>query len=176
MSNLEHDGYIYLFGSHEKKTYLARVKVSRYDKSALLEPTNYEYWTGQDGYSKRSIDRQPVLQDMAQGAVFKSRLMSADRPFVFVGVDWRMQSQIWMGRAPSAAGPWELARVCTAVKINPKSEFCYCVYAHPWCGREDKGELVLTWTENNPTKVVAARLVFKRADENGRDGRSWLCL
>ncbi|MCJ1370988.1 hypothetical protein MMC20_002203 [Loxospora ochrophaea] len=147
--------YIYLWGHHDNNILLARVRRDR-----PIARSHYEYWNGRE-YVKNWELAVPVLQDVQQGAVVKSTLFGPDLPWVFVGCTRFADSKVMMGAAARLEGPWELTAVCQASGIDYPNGYMYCMYPHVWAFEEEKGELMVTWSEPYPGNVIAAKLKLK---------------
>lgn len=70
-----------------------------------------------------------------------------------------------MGVAPNPEGPWDLQKLMPAPQRTPQpdSPFTYCMYAHPWAFSEEKGELMISWSEGGMKgKIVAVKVTLKQ--------------
>ena len=145
--------FIYLFAFNDGEIVLARVSRHRpFVRDA------YRFWNGSEYV--RDMDTKGVLFNVQHGAIFKSTLFGPERPWVFVGCSRFPDSKVLVGAAARIEGPWELTAVCDAVGIEFPKGNMYCMYPHPWVFDETKGELMVTWSENWPGGVVAAKLKF----------------
>lgn len=157
--------YIYLYGDRpDGKIVLARVY-----KDRLAEKEAHNYWDGTDwvqNWQKAAV----VIEGMQQGAIVRSRLFGEERPFLFVGTSKWADSQVFMGASARLEGPWSLEPVCQVEGIKEptsKGKWMYCIYPQLWASEEDKAELVVTWSEQCPGGVIAARIKLAAVGEDG---------
>ena len=152
--------YLYLYGDRpDGKIILARV-YNGHQEDHLGEKEAHYYWDGTD-WAKDWHSAVPVIEGMQQGAIVRSTLFGEDKPFVFVGTSKWADSKVFMGASATLQGPWELNPVCEVDGIKvPKCEgkWMYCIYPHLWASTEEKAEVVISWSEQWPGGVVAARL------------------
>lgn len=137
---------------------LARVPVGH-----PLVKEAYEYWDGQE-YVRDMTKAVPVLWGVSQGCIFRSRLFpkGQGKDYIFLGVGSGGTSKVLMNVAAQLEGPWnEWHELFTAMGLNQKEGYKYCVYPHQWAFGEDKGELMVTWSEHWPGGVVAAKVKFE---------------
>lgn len=152
--------FIYLYGDRpDGKIILARVYYGRHEDSLGVKEAHY-YWDGKDwvqDWQKAAV----VIEGMQQGAIVRSKLFGEDRPFMFVGTSKWPDSQVFMGASAKLEGPWKLEAVCKAEGIKEptsKGKWMYCIYPQLWASDEENAELVVTWSEQCPGGVVAAKL------------------
>lgn len=149
-----HDGFIYLWGFHNKHLVLAQVPANlphlRYE---------YRYWNG-FGYVENISHAKQIMAGMQQGAIIKSNLFGKEKPWVVVGCTCWGDSKLMIGAAESLEGPWELTQVTDATGIDVPSGFMYCMYPHVWASEAEKGQLAVSWSEHWPGGVVMAKLTF----------------
>ena len=152
--------FSYLYGDRpDGKIILARVSNGRRG-GCLGEKEAHFYWDGGDwvqDWHKAAV----VIEGMQQGAIVRSKLFGDEKPFLFVGTSKWADSKVFMGASAKLEGPWEIEPVCEVDGIKePKSKgkWMYCIYPHLWASNEEKAELVITWSEQCPGGVVAARL------------------
>ena len=160
---IKDNGFIYLYGDRpDGKIILARV----ISVMAVLEDRQvrykeaYRYWDG-DGWVSDWRKAAVVIEGMRQGAIVRSKLFGEEKPFVFVGTSKWADSQVFMGASAKLEGPWSLNAVCKAEGINEptsKGKWMYCIYPHLWASDEENGELFVTWSEQCPGGVVAAKI------------------
>lgn len=155
-SSVIHGDYIYLWGHHGKDVVLARVP-----KDSPWQRDTYTFWDG-EGYVPWWQAAVPVLKDVQHGAVIKSSLFGKDRPWVFIGCSKWLDSKIMIGASADLEGPWELIPLCKATGIDYPDTVMYCMYPHQWAFAEEDGELMVTWSEQWPGNVVAAKLKFQQ--------------
>ncbi|KAI9839776.1 MAG: hypothetical protein M1837_002015 [Sclerophora amabilis] len=149
--------FIYLWGHQGDSIVLGRVRSNlAYSKNA------YQYWNGEQ-YVSNVRDAKPIMHQMQHGAFWRSKLFcpGQGRDYVFVGVNSFGDSKVLMATAAQIEGPWEMTELCMAQPINHPSSFLYCVFPHPWAFKEEDGELMVTWSEQCPGGVVAAKLKFE---------------
>lgn len=125
--------------------------------------SKYQFW----GRERRWIDNftsveelEPILDNMAQGSLMTPPWAPAGRPYVYIGVGWWMESKIFMASAESVEGPWDIVHIADATRLNDTSNFRYCVYPHEWSWNDKDGTLFVTWSEDNPSRVIGAELKF----------------
>ena len=155
-SSVVHGDHIYLWGHHGKDVVLARVP-----KNSPLHRDSYTFWDG-EGYVPWWQAAVPVLKDVQHGAIIKSSLFGKDRPWVFIGCSRWLDSKIMIGASAHLEGPWELIPLCQASGIDYPDTVMYCMYPHQWAFAEEDGELMVTWSEQWPGGVVAAKLKFEQ--------------
>lgn len=152
--------YIYLYGDRpDGKIILARVYNARYEDHLEDKEAHY-YWDGgnwvQD-WQKAAV----VIEGMQQGAIVRSKLFGEERPFMFVGTSKWADSKVFMGASAKLEGPWKLEAVCEVDGLKEprsKGKWMYCIYPQLWASDEEKAELMVTWSEQNPGGVLAAKL------------------
>ena len=146
--------FAYLYGDNSNNNItLARVKKG----TRMYYKNCYTYWNGAE-YVHDPKEALPVLWGMCQGSIVRSKLFGVDKPFLFVGVSKWGDSQIMMDAAARLEGPWNPKAVYKATGINVKGPFMYCIYPHLWASDEEKGELVVSWSEPYPGGVIMARM------------------
>lgn len=161
--------YIYLYGDRpDGKIVLARVYNGRYE-SRLAEKEAHHYWDGTEwvqDWQKAAV----VIEGMQQGAIVRSGLFGEERPFLFVGTSKWADSQVFMGASVRLEGPWKLEAVVQVEGIKePTStgKWMYCIYPQLWASEEEKAELMVTWSEQCPGGVIAARIKLAAVGEDG---------
>ncbi|KAA6416020.1 MAG: hypothetical protein FRX48_00739 [Lasallia pustulata] len=157
-SSVLHEEHIYLWGHHGKDVVLARVP-----KDSPWQRDKYSFWDG-EGYVPWWQAAVPVVKDVQHGAIIKSSLFGKDRPWVFIGCTKWLDSMVMIGAAASLEGPWELIPLFKATGIDYPQLKMYCMYPHQWAFAEEDGELMVTWSEEWPGNVVAAKLKFQQGD------------
>jgi len=162
---LEND-YLYLYGGRGEDNILARVYKHHFNK-----PEHYRYWDGQDWVQDWN-SAEPMFHDNPQGAIVRSELFGKEKPWVFVGVSKWCDSQVRMAAAPNLEGPWDPQPVYQAKGIDRPDGFMYCIYPHPWALDGKSAELMVTWSEQWPGGVVAAKLTFATEDKENDDPSS----
>ena len=160
--------FVYLYGDRpDGKIILARVYNGRGHPGLLEDKEAYYYWDGSD-WVQDWREAAVVIEGMQQGAIVRSKLFGEDRPFMFVGTSKWADSQIFMGASAKLEGPWKLEAVCKAEGIkNPtgKGKWMYCIYPQLWASNEENAELMVTWSEQYPGGVVAARIKLAGVSE-----------
>lgn len=158
-------GFVYLYGDRpDGKIVLARVH-----KYYVAYKEAYRYWDGADwihNWQKAAV----VIEGMQQGAIVRSKLFGEDRPFLFVGTSKWADSRVFMGASARLEGPWKLEAVCQVEGIKEttgKGKWMYCIYPQLWASEEERAELVVTWSEQCPGGVIAARIKLAAVGENG---------
>ena len=151
-SSLVEGEYIYLWGDLDGKIFLARVS-----KYVPTTRSAYAFWDGLS-YVEALEKAMPILDGYQHGAIFKSALFSAERPWVFVGCTKWADSRVMLGAGTSLEGPWEPIPLMAAVGVDYPQEYMYCMYPHAWALREEEGELMVSWSEHWPGGVVAAKV------------------
>ena len=154
-SALDHNDHVYLWSHRGEGIILARV-----DRRETASRDHYEFWDG-DEWVRHWQDAQPVLQDMAHGAVIYTRLFGNDRPFVLVGVNTRGDSMVQIGAAAAVQGPFETTAIYKATGIDNDNEHKHFIYPHLFASNIPKRELMVTWSEQLPGGVIAAKFKFK---------------
>ena len=148
--------FIYLYGDRpDGNIILARVPQDQLEQKAA-----HLYWDG-GGWIQDWENAAIVIQGMQQGAIVRSKLFGDSKPFLFVGTSKWADSQIFMGVSAKLEGPWELESVWKAEGIKEptsKGKWMYCIYPQLWASDEEKAELMVTWSEQYPGGVLAARI------------------
>lgn len=162
-STLVHDRFIYLWSNYKDNIILARTH-----KSVTVLPGAYMYWNGKDYVP--DFDEAVPIQDFSkngivQGGIVRCSLFDADKPFLFIGVNRYVDSKIQLGVAEKLEGPWEIQTVGVATGIEKKDGFRYCIYPHLWASDPRRGELMVTWSEQWPGGVIAAKIKFQMAEQ-----------
>lgn len=155
-SSVVHGDHIYLWGHHGKDIVLARVP-----KDSPWQRDKYSFWDG-EGYVPWWQAAVPVVKDVQHGAIIKSSLFGKERPWVFIGCTRWLDSKLMIGASAHLEGPWELIPLCQATGISYPNTIMYCMYPHQWAFAEEDGELLVTWSEQWPGNVVAAKLKFQQ--------------
>lgn len=158
------DEFIYLYGDRpDGRIILARVDMGHND-DPLGKKEAYYYWDGENwvqDWKKAKV----VIEGMQQGAIVHSRIFGEDRPYLFVGTSKTADSQVYMGVSAKLEGPWEIKAVCKAEGIKEptkEGKWMYCIYPQLWFSNENAAELLLTWSEQYPGGVVAAKISLRR--------------
>ena len=152
--------FIYLYGDRpDGKIILARVYTGPYN-SPLGQEKGHLYWDGSD-WVQDWHSAAVVIEGMQQGAIVRSKLFGEERPFMFVGTSKWADSKVIMGASAKLEGPWKLEPVCQVDGIKePRStgKWMYCIYPQLWASDEEKAELMVTWSEQYPGGVIAAKI------------------
>ena len=152
--------FIYLYGDRsDGKIVLARVYKGHHE-GRLEDKGAYYYWDG-GHWVQDWKNAAAVIEGMQQGAIVRSRLFGEDRPFMFVGTSKWADSQVFIGASAKLEGPWKLEAVYRADGIQEprsKGKWMYCIYPQLWASDEENAELVVTWSEQYPGGVIAARI------------------
>lgn len=145
LSSIIEGDYLYSWGHYGNGVLLARVpKRKPWDRGA------HTFWNG-DAYVEDWRAAKAVMVDVQEGAVMKSGLFGAGKEWVFVGGTRRADGRVVVGAAASIEGPWEMTEVCTVGGVD-------CIYPHEWVYEEVNGELMVTWREGRPGRVMAGKL------------------
>lgn len=150
--------FIYLFGYHRIGVFLARVP-----KNVPWLRATYTFWNG-ISYVKQLGEAIPVFRDIRDGSVNKSSFFGAAKPWTLVGRSESRDNIVMAGTAETLEGPWELTEICEARGLDDPNSQVYCVYPHHWALEAADGELLVTWSEDWPGEVVAARLTFEMGE------------
>ncbi len=157
-SSLIEGEHIYLWGESDRGIILARV--------SKLFPTSrnaYRYWDGQ-AWVEDWREGIHVMKDMQHGSFFKSTLFGSQRPWVFVGCTSYGDSMVMLGAEASLEGPWTLTPLIQATGITIRDQFRYCMYGHALALNAQKGELLVTWSEQWPGGVIGAKIKLSMGD------------
>ena len=152
--------FIYLWGLHEDNVPEPKIHnqlLARVPKNKPWDRESYTFWNG-ESYVEDWEDAVPVMSDIQHGAFIKSTLFGSERPWVFVGCNRFGDSLVLLGAAAKLEGPWKLNPVCQAKGIDHPGGYMYCMYPHQWAANEQNGELFVSWSEQYPGFVVAAKI------------------
>ncbi|KAK4690413.1 hypothetical protein P7C71_g6371, partial [Lecanoromycetidae sp. Uapishka_2] len=157
-STLIHGNFVYLWSNFNDNIILARTH-----RCVTVLAGAYMYWNGKD-YVPDYNEAVPI-QDInnagiVQGGVFRSHLFGEKKSFLLIGVDKFVDSKIQLGVAENVEGPWEIHELGLATGIDKTDGFIYCIYPLLWRSNTKKGELMVTWSEQYPGGVIAARIQF----------------
>lgn len=155
-SSVVHGNHIYLWGHHGSDIVLARVP-----RDSPWRRETYSFWDG-EGYVPWWEAAVPVLKDVQHGSIIKSSLFGKERPWVFIGCTKWLDSKVMIGASARLEGPWELIPLFQATGIEYPNTIMYCMYPHQWAFAEEDGELMVSWSEQWPGNVVAAKLKFQQ--------------
>jgi hypothetical protein len=158
-STLVHGQFVYLWSNYKSNIILARTH-----RSVTVLPGAYMYWSGNDwvpDYNEALHIQEIHNAGIVQGGIVRSSLFGEKKPFVFIGVNKFADSKIQLGVAERIEGPWEVQTIGVATGINEKDGFRYCIYPHLWASDTKKGELMVTWSEQCPGGVIAAKITFE---------------
>ena len=154
-STLYYKGHVYLWGDRDGQTILARV-----NKLHTAVRNAYEYWSGSD-WVPHWQDAQPLLHNMAHGAIIHTHLFGKEKPFLFIGVNNRGDSMVQIGAAAEVQGPFQPTAICKATGIDHDEKYKHFIYPHLFASNVPKRELMISWSEQLPGGVIAAKLKFK---------------
>ena len=87
-------------------------------------------------------------------------LFGKDRQFLFVGANRQGDNMVQIGAAERLQGPFDLTPICKATGIDHDEKPKFCIYPHIFASNIPKRELVITWSEQSPGGVIAAKLKF----------------
>ena len=150
--------FIYLFGYHRIGVFLARVP-----KNVPWLRSAYTFWNGVN-YVTELGEGIPVLRDLRDGSINKSRFFGAAKPWTLVGRSESQDNIVMAGTSESLEGPWELTEICEARGFDDPNSQVNCISPHHWALEAADGELLVTWSEDWPGEVVAARLTFEMGE------------
>lgn len=168
---IDEDGYVYLLGGPGFTTYMARIK----HKSDFRQRSNYEYFTttGWRNSYKDKDDLYNVLDDQMHGAMFKcheDKFAPAGRRYIWFGVNKWLDNKVWIACAERPEGPWEKHLLGYAPKLlGDNSGVRYCLYPHTWYGTMEKGEVLLSWTDNGILGGIVGLALYKFELEERKD-------
>ena len=101
------------------------------------------------------------MVDVEHGAIVHTPLFGKDKQFLFVGANIQADNMVQIGVAERLEGPFDLMPICKAMGINHDEKRKYCIYPHIFASNIPKRELVISWSEQPPGGVIAAKLKFK---------------
>ncbi|KAI9650491.1 hypothetical protein NHQ30_000507 [Ciborinia camelliae] len=127
----------------------------------------WEYWGGGRGWVKNHIFSWPVLKNYLHGQIFNTKLFGEASPyrFGFVGCTRTGDSKLMFGRAVNPWGPFEVVDLMKAYPLGHIQKFAYTahMFAHPWAFPENKGDLMVTWSEGGSAgNIVAVKIRFEQ--------------
>lgn len=157
------DDWIYAIGSiKDHQNGMARVKVG----SDPSKRKNYQYW-GKKGWMdelKNNDDLAPILPSLGQGQVVK---MPGHGPhgmsLMAVSCEKWPTGQVMVAWADKMTGPWYSHGLGEAPKHWPdKTNLRYAMFPHPWAFDWNKGELLVTYSDDGQMggSVIALRIKF----------------
>lgn len=168
-------GWVYLLGSNEKaSSKWPRNAMARLPYGAPLSDLSaYQYHTSSHGWvpyatfsspsSPHSInDLSDVLSGIGHGMIFRiGEKGPPGKPYMCIGVDKFLSNKLCIGCAERPEGPWDLKDVGEVPRwMGEKSRTRYCLYMHEWGSDLERGELLVSWSDDGQMGglVVAARL------------------
>jgi len=153
LSSILEGDYLYSWGHYGTGVLLARVPRRKpFDRRA------HTFWNG-DEYVEDWRAAKAVMVDVQEGAVMKSKLFGAGKEWVFVGGSQWAEGRVMVGAAASIEGPWEMTEVCARAGVD-------CIYPHQWVYEEMNGELMVSWREGRPGRVLAGKLKLEMGKLN----------
>ena len=156
-SAIAHEDHFYVFGDRPDGDIIVARGRRAWDGSWAAEREAYFFWDG-DEWVPDWREAAVVIEGMQQGAIVRSKLFGEDRPFLFVGTSKWADSLVYVGASAKLQGPWTIEPVCQAEGINERGKWIYCIYPQLWASDEEKAELMVTWSEQWPGGVVAAKI------------------
>ncbi|ESZ92390.1 hypothetical protein SBOR_7245 [Sclerotinia borealis F-4128] len=127
----------------------------------------WEYWGGERGWAKNHIFSWPILKNYLHGQIFNTKLFGEASPYRFglVGCTRTGDSKLMFGRAVNPWGPFEIVELMKAYPMGHIQRFAYTahMFAHPWAFSENKGDLMVTWSEGGSAgNIVAVKIRFEQ--------------
>ncbi|KAF2680427.1 hypothetical protein K458DRAFT_479957 [Lentithecium fluviatile CBS 122367] len=161
------DGWTYLLSGMGLDNFMARIRT--YADFTKLE--NYRFlkksgewvasYSGPHGpFGELAHD---VLAGQGQGAiVYLPGFAPEGRPYIWVGCEKFPTSQLCVGVAARPEGPWDVHRLGEMPKITEQAKTRYCIYPHFWGSDLEKGEILISWSDDGTMggKVALARFRF----------------
>jgi hypothetical protein len=170
MSNISApDGWTYLLTGRELDNYMARIRTD----ADFSNPQNYRFLNkGGVWASSYSAPYGPfgelahdVLHGQGQGAIlYLPEYAPHGKSYMWFGCGKFPTSELWVGTAKRPEGPWDVHSVGTMPKIlGEQSNWRYCIYPHIWGSKLERGEVLITWSDNGVMggKVAAGMFVFE---------------
>jgi hypothetical protein len=171
-STLTQEDNAYLFG-HAHKSW--KVMLARVNTRCVLDRSQYMYWDGQK-YQADLGKAKAVMDDVQHGAIYRSKLFEPNkgRDWVFIGCSRFGDNKVLIGVSANVEGPYTTVALMHAFPLAPMPEepFRYCMYPHPWAFKEEKGELMITWSEGSMNgNVVAVKVELAMTMDIGKPSR-----
>lgn len=139
-SYLQHDGWLYQFGTPPGRSGDARLARVRPD--AVRNTAAYEYWDGR-GW----VPTDPgVAASVIPGPVSELSVQWNEHLGAFISLYTDGSNSIVMRKAPSPEGPWGAPDVLVSSRDVPE---LYGAYIHPWSSGSDLYFLATTWSDYN---------------------------
>ena len=132
--------------------------LARVVKCAASYRSLYQFWDG-NKYVSDWAYAVPLFKDVPQGAIVRSELFGKEKPWVLVGVSKWADSKVRIGAASKLEGPWDIVPTWEVTGIEKDDSYKYCIYPHDWA-QVARDELMVTWSEQWPGGVIAAKLRF----------------
>ncbi|PSN65232.1 hypothetical protein BS50DRAFT_575287 [Corynespora cassiicola Philippines] len=167
MSNIAApDGWTYLLSGKELDNYMARIRTD----ADFGDPSNFQFLKkGGEWVSSYHAPYGPfgelahdILHGQGQGAiVYMPEYAPEGKPFMWFGCEKFPTSKLWIGAAERPEGPWELHTVGDMPKIlGDQSKTRYCIYPHIWGGSPDRGEILISWSDDGVMGGKVGMAVF----------------
>lgn len=161
------DGWTYLLSGMGLDNFMARIKTD----ANFAETDNYQFLKkGGDWVSSYRGPHGPfgelahnVLAGQGQGAiVYAPDFAPQEQPYLWVGCEKFMTSQLCLGVAPRPEGPWDVYKLGELPKITEHTRTRYCVYPHLWGSDLKDGKLLISWSDDGTMggKVVIGLFTF----------------
>lgn len=172
MSNIAApDGWTYLLTGRELDNYMARIRT----EADFSDRKNYQFlkkggeWISsyQAPYGPFGELAHDVLHGQGQGAiVYMPEYGPEGKPYVWFGCGKFPTSELWVGAAEAPEGPWEVYSLGEMPKVNgEQSKTRYCIYPHLWGSIPERGEMLISWSDDGTMggKVASGLFTFTMA-------------
>ncbi|ORY18146.1 hypothetical protein BCR34DRAFT_660404 [Clohesyomyces aquaticus] len=166
------DGYTYLLTGRDLDNYIARLLTS----SSFADPSNYTF-LHKDGhwhphysppYGPLGSLAHDILAGQGQGALlYLPDFAPEGKPYVWVGCSKFLTGRVWVGVAERPEGKWEVVDVGELPRGEGGNR--YCVYPHVWGSRLERGEVMVSWSDDGTMggKVLVGVLRFETEGGEG---------
>lgn len=172
MSNIAApDGWTYLLSGKGLDNFMARIRTD----VDFSDPENYEFlkkggeWVTsyQGPHGPLGELAHDVLHGQGQGAiVYLPDYAPEGMPYMWFGCEKFPTSKLWVGSAARPEGPWEVHDMGEMPRAErTQSKLRYCIYPHIWGSSPERGEMLISWTDDGTMggKVFMGRFNFATA-------------
>ncbi len=142
------DGFVYIYGTHERKESTRTMILGRAPEHGLGDFTAWEFYTG-NGWSAQASAAAGLCDGMA--TEYSVSWSPSRQQYVLVYTENGLSEKILARTAPQPWGPWSPATViyrCPEARWD-KQIFCYAAKAHPGLTSGTNDKWLVTYAANS---------------------------